>query len=314
MLFLLSYLIIMIPNPSNQAAAPRPLYRDWLGLSFRLLWCYDQAVRPQDASEAARPVFENSQFRNNGAWLVRSGWAEVLHDGRTWRAKPGQWLIVRPTARLQRFAAGSRILSVAFEASWPDGTPWLDDGLSVALEASRYPALQAQALPMVRLAHRVLGEGPWDLRSMEIGARQFLALQGRLAGWLSALAESLGAEGIRPGRPGRLDERLRRAIRLIEVHPLDHPLNGADLARQCGISAVHLNRLFRLQLGFSARVFFEKIRHRHALRQMASGSRPKEAAYELGFVSLAHFSRWFRKLSGASPREWQAAARTAREN
>lgn len=311
LVFLLSDLIIVSrkpPNPPAQAAGPRPLYRDWLGLSFRLLWCYDQAVRPQDAREAGRPVFENSRFRNNGAWLVRSGWAEVVHDGRTWRAKPGQWLIVRPAARLQRFAAGTRILSISFEAAWPDGTPWLDEGLSITLEAARHPALQAQAQPMARLAHRLLGGGPWDLRSVEIDARQFLSLQGRLAGWLSALAEALADEGIRPGPPGRLDERLLRAIRLIEAHPIERPLHGGDLARQCGMSAVHLNRLFRLHLGLSARAFFEKIRHRHALRQMASGVRPKETAHELGFVSLAHFSRWFRKHAGASPRECQAAA------
>lgn len=293
------------PNSSFPADTRKPLYRDWLGLSFRLLWCYDQATYPQDV----RKTLENSHFRNSGAWLVRSGWAEVVHDGKVWHAEPGQWLIVRPTARIQRFAANTRLLSVAFEAVWPDGTHWLDEGLSITLEAARHPNLQAKALPIERLARRIRG-GNWDLRSAEIDAVRFLALQGRLAVWLGALVKSLAREGIAPGRLNRLDDRLLRAIRLIEIQPLDHPLDGANLARQCGFSEVHLNRLFRLQLGLSARAFFEKIRHRHAMLMIVSGARPKEAAHELGFTSLAHFSRWFRRRAGASPRECHAAAQS----
>ena len=48
--------------------------------------------------------FSRSDMSNNGAWLVREGWSEVVHDKKIYRAYPEQWLIVKPTDRIQRFA------------------------------------------------------------------------------------------------------------------------------------------------------------------------------------------------------------------
>ena len=272
-----------------------PLYHDWLSLSFRLLWCYDHMVRSTS---------ENRQFHNNGAWLVRTGWAEVIHGGRTWRARPGQWLIVKPAERMQRFAPDSCILSVAFEAVWPDGSAWLADGLPVVLEARKFPALERRARAMARMAGRVVGAQHWDLRAAAIGAGPFLTLQSQLALWLEVLVASLARAGVRPGRLHELDDRLRHAIRRVEALPLNRRADWPEVARACGISSVHLNRLFRQRLGTTLRGYFERIRGERALRQLASGSAPKRVAHELGFVSLAHFSRWFRNQAGVSPRAY----------
>ena len=105
-------------------------YGDWLHLSLHLLWGYDEdrsLSSDEDPRPNSRKRREIDDYSNSGAWLVRRGWIEVEHDGVVTRAHPGEWLIVRPTRRVQRFSDKIHILSIAYEANWPDGRPLLDE-------------------------------------------------------------------------------------------------------------------------------------------------------------------------------------------
>ncbi len=103
-----------------------------MNLRSQLLWCYDDAVvRDREHGQ----IHRTQDFLNKGAWLVRSGWAQVQYGNLVTRAEPGQWLIVKPGERIQSFAPDTTLLSVAFEATWPDGTCWQEGGLPLILAA-----------------------------------------------------------------------------------------------------------------------------------------------------------------------------------
>ena len=156
-------------------------YEQWLDLRCQLIWCYDRG----DVPHSHMPV----QYREPpmAAWLVRRGWIEAkgqlprpeasTTDGQTttWQlsAGPGEWLLVPAGPREQRYHPHCALLSIAFEANWPDGNPWFgaQSGLPV-FPAQRFPSLEAHALPMARLAKRIMGED-WHLPSYPLSAAQF---------------------------------------------------------------------------------------------------------------------------------------------
>ncbi len=277
------------------------LYRDWLNLRAHLLWCYDHAIF---CDREQGPVHRSSEYGNNGAWLVRSGWAQVTYGDQVFRANPGQWLIVKPGQRSQSFAVDSHLLSVSFEAAWPDGTHWLDKGLPLVIDAHEHPALECKAKPMARIMSHV-PDDQWDARKHPVDYRQFLQLERSLNDWFLILVEILIAHGITPGGRTNIDERVMKAVNLLDSHPLGEPLNQEALARQVGLSLVHLTRLCHHDLQTTPRQYFENRRIDYAYRRLRMPDvRANEVAIELGFSYLSHFSKWFKKLSEQSPREY----------
>jgi AraC-like DNA-binding protein len=100
-----------------------------------------------------------------------------------------------------------------------------------------------------------------------------------------------------------MDPRVNQAIRILDAHPLELPLDQNELANRVGLSLVHLVRLFRKTLQSTPRQYFEDRRMDHAMALLRlSDARPKAVAYQLGFGYLSHFSSWFKKSTGMTPR------------
>jgi hypothetical protein len=164
-------------------------YRDWLNLNIHLLWCYNLPVAR--GREDAGEVLRSTEYTNSGAWLVREGWAQVEHGGRTHRAKPGQWLIVKPGRRVQTFSANARLISIAFEARWPDGSPLFDTGLSLVVDGKEVPDLEKTVRPILQTMKRI-NPDTWDARDHVIDLALFFEIEQHLLRWLVTLAVRLG--------------------------------------------------------------------------------------------------------------------------
>ena len=288
----------------------QPQYRDWLNLSFHLLWCYDHRLGMDGRyrNMINPPPSTKALFKNNAGWLVREGWAEVRHDNKVLRAYPGQWLIVKPTQRVQRFAEDTTLLVVTFDARWPDGTNWLEDGLSTILDAAKYPDLERLACPMVKVT-KTLTPG-WYIFEHRISRDDFLELHANLARWLNALASALSENGIEPTRRDRIDEKVFKALRLLQSLPLDSNLDRDKLAKDIGLSTVHLTRLFLKHIGITPNEYHNRLRIEQARRRLSiAGNRIKNVAAELGFSHLSHFSTWFKKNEKVSPASFKAGMR-----
>jgi AraC-like DNA-binding protein len=283
------------------------LYRNWLNLKVHLLWCHNRHVA--EGTRATGPTLRFTEFTNSAAWLVREGWARVEHDGQCHTAHPGQWLIVKPGSRVQTFSHDARMLSIAFEARWPDGSHLYQEGLSLVIEASEAPALERKIRPILNAVMEI-APGTWDDRDHRADLHCFLRLELLLCEWLSALAGILDGRGIQHSGHFGIDERVRMAVDLLHARDLADPLALEMLAAAVHISPNHLIRLFRKDLQTTPHQFWDRLRIEHAqsrLRQ--SNIRVKEVAIDLGFKHLSHFSKWFKRHAGCPPQSLRGVER-----
>ncbi len=275
-------------------------YRNWLNLNIHLLWCHNLPVaRGWDPSSG---VLRFTEYTNSGAWLVREGWAQVEHGGVCHRAEPGQWLIVKPGKRVQSFSADARLISIAFDARWPDGSHLFDKGLSLVVNAEDAPALEKFVRPILETMKHV-NPDTWDAREQVVDLALFLQIGQLLCQWLVALNEVLTLRGISHSGHTGIDERVRLALDLMHSFDLAEPFDLSGLSTKVGLSQNHLNRLFRQDLQSTPTQYWDRLRIEHALhRLLQPGARIKEIAIELGFNHLSHFSKWFKRHTGKTPR------------
>jgi AraC-like DNA-binding protein len=100
-------------------------------------------------------------------------------------------------------------------------------------------------------------------------------------------------------QPFELDERVRTAIELYRRPwlKLDHP----RIARRAGISPDHLSHMFKEQVGISAKQYALWVRTVAAVERVYEGASVTQAAKEVEFADVAHFSRACHRHLGHSP-------------
>lgn len=109
--------------------------------------------------------------------------------------------------------------------------------------------------------------------------------------------------------PGyRADVLCPRDLRLAREYILQNlgeRITPESLARTIGLSRFHFSRLFRGSTGESPMRYVQRCRVEHAKRLIGQGELlMTEIAVSIGFYDQSHFSRWFRKLVGMTPREF----------
>jgi AraC-like DNA-binding protein len=110
-------------------------------------------------------------------------------------------------------------------------------------------------------------------------------------------------------RQARLALRHRRLLDYL-THHLDARLRVSELAEQLGVSAPHLSRTFRADLGLSLKDYIEEELNRRAQAMLAfEDARIKEVATALGFPDQQAFARFFGRRNGCSPSRFRAAHR-----
>lgn len=79
------------------------------------------------------------------------------------------------------------------------------------------------------------------------------------------------------------------------------PLELEFLARSVGLSAFHLQRLFKAIYGVTPREYGESKRMQAALEMLEAGAKPVEIFAALHYSELSAFSRAFKRRQGQSP-------------
>jgi len=103
-----------------------------------------------------------------------------------------------------------------------------------------------------------------------------------------------------------MDEQLlRRLIAVFEDHIEKSNFTTEDLAKEIGLSRMHLNRKVKALTNLSTHDFLRTLRLQRAARMLKKASwTVSEIAYKVGYNNLSHFSRAFRKQFGKLPSEF----------
>ncbi|HEU6437453.1 MAG TPA: AraC family transcriptional regulator [Nitratidesulfovibrio sp.] len=97
-------------------------------------------------------------------------------------------------------------------------------------------------------------------------------------------------------------------VEAVRSHLRDHladPVRLDDLARLAGRSRCHLLRMFQQATGLPPHAYQTQLRVEAAKDLLAAGHAISHVAAETGFSDQSHFSRVFRDLTGATPRQYQ---------
>jgi len=274
---------------------------EWLYVNTRLIWATQREVEPE---------FLHARYTTGNqiiAWLVKHGQITVETGGHTAAARKGEWMFPGTGDGTQIIRPGTIILSIRFSAEWPTGETLFDHG-----RATVFPAVQDRSLTraadalesLVRRASR--REGFFQLEQGTVTVKSYFAIRRAFEDWLSAYVGAMLRMDNQPSMMPKADGRVLQAARLIDDSPPDATLRESTLAHKTGLSVSQLNRLFLHDLGISPKKYMERRRLQEAVLLLQYHRKSiKEVAFELGFSSLPHFSAWFSRHQGMSPRAFQ---------
>ncbi len=291
------------PTPMNTACS----LHDWESVRTELLFIHDSVI-PAGTGDRS-----GDREREFSAWLVRDGWARIDSEGETLQATKGQWLVCFGKRVTQKFAPDTRVLSLRVSQSWPDGSPLFTGKTMAVLSAAEHPGLERHAMRLLALTEKLKWNDNYerDMRTVfhwknQMSYAGYMDYQRHWQAWQVVLAEALHEAGFTVRSPDSTDPRVARALQVIDAQPPggEYPEKAMTLAS--GLSIGRLNRLCAQLYGFTTHQYWERARlERARLALKADTQSIKEVAYGLGFLQLSHFSAWFKRHEGASPRAFR---------
>jgi AraC family transcriptional regulator len=111
------------------------------------------------------------------------------------------------------------------------------------------------------------------------------------------------------GHGGMAPHRLRKAIGLIDNHLAEEEEGRVALrtvAEDVGMSYFHFSRAFKQSMGMSPTNYIGERRIERAKKLIEETDLPiSEVALRSGFSSQSHFTTFFRRLAGVTPRSFR---------
>jgi AraC-like DNA-binding protein len=116
---------------------------------------------------------------------------------------------------------------------------------------------------------------------------------------------SLAAEQIATQQAHAEPPLVERARQVIDARSAE-PLTLAEIARHVHTSTFHFCKTFKRATGMTFTQYLSMVRIAKAKKLLANPqARITEVAYEVGFSSLTHFNRMFRRIAGQSPTDFR---------
>jgi AraC family transcriptional regulator len=109
-----------------------------------------------------------------------------------------------------------------------------------------------------------------------------------------------------PAHQATVDPRVQRALGFLLAHVAEN-ITLARLAKEVGVSAPHLSRLFRLELAESPHAFLTHMKMDAARKALLADERlsVRLVAWQLGRSSPSHFAKAFAQVHGSTPAIWR---------
>lgn len=153
----------------------------------------------------------------------------------------------------------------------------------------------------------------WDA-TPTLNENQVVSLHRWLRLAVQELMRELDADPRLHGREPTLPGLVHRVCAVVREQ-YSHALRLNDIARDCGVSAEHLSRVFHQSTGLRFRDYLAEVRLTDASRQlMESNANIAEIAASVGHNSLSRFNRAFKDYTGMTPSAWRRRARIRLSN
>ena len=154
-------------------------------------------------------------------------------------------------------------------------------------EIQGYLGMIERELASVEMGHSLVSE--WLARATLMQLRRLL------------VADAESTPSLQAAKP------VIRYRKLIEQHLFEH-LSVEQYASFIGISADHLNRLCKQEVGKTAKAMVQERLLLEAKRRLVfTRGSVEELAFDLGFKDPAYFSRFFKKLTDQTPAAYRSA-------
>ncbi len=276
--------------------------QEWKRLETTLLWAYKNPVPAQSSN------LEIKRAEHFSLWLIIKGQVSfMLPDKSIDKAEAGKLVATSPgVKRSQQFSSGAYILSIAFNARWPDGINLFQQKKSIIANINDYPELEHAA---INLQEFICGNYDPVYTKQPAAKAGFAVNTGmniRFWEFLRQWHQFMKQHKYVPVVPEKTDPRLDAAVTILHKHHFNAPLPYDRITRATGISRSHFDRLFSQQFNLSPRRYCERICLDKTFELLSSSHLTiKEIAYETGFVNVSHFCTWFKRKTSQTPEEYR---------
>lgn len=281
----------------------RSPFKYWSLLRTELLWIFDG---PLSIRSREMPYFPAP----TAAWLIRKGSLTLRFQSGEEHYEAGQWVFPKNAPGQQIFTPGAHLLSVRFHAEWPNAEALFSRAETVSLAEAEAPELTAAASELIRQLVAHCDSYRPGSTSLTAGLEEYLAVQPAFAAWVLAYYRAFTASAQKLHPMEMSDGRILAGLSYLEGRSLSTPFVESELVGRMGLSLSQINRLFKKRVGATARALWLRRRLMQAQLRLAHTVEPvKTMAYELGFSSPSHFSRWFAEHAGVSPKRFRSTYR-----
>ncbi|MBU5443582.1 AraC family transcriptional regulator [Paenibacillus sp. MSJ-34] len=159
---------------------------------------------------------------------------------------------------------------------------------------------QSELAGILRDLHRMIANEQPDFQKEEL---LLLLIEQLLVDYSDAEA----FDSFREPRP-----EIRTVCDYLEAHYPEN-IKLDRLSELTGLSKYHLLRSFTRQTGISPYSYLSTIRINNAKKLLESGISPGEAAFRCGFSDQSHFTNFFKKLIGLTPKQYSRGFASGQE-
>lgn len=270
----------------------------WGALETTLLWVNELVSTPEARAYPSYPSL--------GVYIKRGG---VRFDigGESSRYGEGAWVFPKEGAGCFRLEEGSEVLAIRFFVKWPNATPLFARGVNVVFRSEDAPKLvrTAKALKEFVFRNRMI-ELIQGVPRLSGTLEHYVLLQPLFHAWVGAYYTSFVSHGYEPSRFLPVSAKMRESLRYLRDRSLAKPFHERELAEYAGLSVSQLCKVFVQEIGMTPQSYWNERRLGAAKLDLGDRDKSiKEIAYSLGFSSQGHFSLWFRKQVGCTPRKFR---------
>lgn len=229
---------------------------------------------------------------------VQSGAGQLEVPGCSYSLQPGNrlWLVDMKKPRTYAPLPGKKVTNVGFRFGGPELEAWreeLGEGHEFVLAAADFADIKKSVQQLARVSKRRAAGFEWEVHVLTT----------------QVLGRLLKARRVFSAPPVDIPKPLSKAISLVMADAC-RDWKVPELADAAGASRSGLQRMFKTFQKESIHEFLQRVRLDQA-RQFLCDERlaVKEVSARLSFSSEFYFSRFFRKRTGLSPRQFRESIR-----